>query len=124
MLARLADRSPDAALFMCQLLYWWGVGHRPGFIYKTVKDFESETCLSRTKQERAIRIWKQLGVLRVEYHNIPRRRYFQIDVDRLLAHIERIKGSPITLETEERALDFRSLFSDFPRTTTESTAWR
>jgi len=76
-------KSATAGLFLSQLLYWWDKGSTKGWIYKTIKEMQEETCLSRSEQDRAIRIWKKLGILKVEKSGIPPRRYFQIDIDNL-----------------------------------------
>lgn len=81
-LARLAD-SATAGLFMSQLLFWWDKGSYPGWIYKTIQDVQSETALTRSEQDRAIRIWKKMEILTVELRGIPRRRFFKIDYLRL-----------------------------------------
>ena len=92
MLAEVA-RCPMAGLFLSQLLFWWGKGsRREGMIFKTIKEMQSETHLSRSRQSRAIAIWKKLGVVEVEYHDVPRRRYFRINEDRLIELLERISG--------------------------------
>jgi hypothetical protein len=81
-LARLAD-SAVAGLFMSELLFWWGKGSYPGWIYKTIQEIQLDTVLTRSEQDRAIRIWKRIGVLVVELKGIPRRRFFKIDHQRL-----------------------------------------
>lgn len=81
-LARLAD-SAVAGLFMSELLFWWGKGSYPGWIYKTIQEIQSDTALTRSEQDRAIKIWKRMGVLSVELRGIPRRRFFKIDHQRL-----------------------------------------
>lgn len=82
-LSRLA-KSAIAGLFMSQLLYWIGKGYAENYIYKTVKELEKETCLIRSEQERAIKIWKSLGVLVVKRKGIPPIRHFRINSEKLL----------------------------------------
>ncbi|MFZ2975909.1 MAG: hypothetical protein WA055_04780 [Candidatus Moraniibacteriota bacterium] len=82
-LARIAG-SAIAGLFMSQLLYWWGKGRNKDCVYKTIKEFKSETCLTRSEQNRAIKIWKNLEVLEVRNKGIPQTRHFYIDQDRLI----------------------------------------
>lgn len=82
-LARLAG-SATAGLFMSQVLYWGNKGRDPDWFYKTIKEFHKETCLTRSEQDNAIRRWKSLGVLHVKLKGIPRRRYFRIDVQKLI----------------------------------------
>jgi len=81
-MARLGG-SANAGLLMSQLLYWWGKGAKFGWIYKTIKEMEEETCLTRSEQTTAIRIWVNLGVLILKRTGIPPRRHFHINVEKL-----------------------------------------
>ncbi|MEI9966405.1 MAG: hypothetical protein WDN67_01970 [Candidatus Moraniibacteriota bacterium] len=83
-LARLSGKATHA-LFMSQLLYWHGKGRDKEWFYKTQKDFEEETGLNRSEQDRAIEFWKGLGVLKVKRKGIPQKRHFQVDVRKLTA---------------------------------------
>lgn len=87
-LARIAG-SATAGLFLSQLLYWWNKGSRKDCIYKTIKDFEYETCLTRSEQNRAIKIWTDLGVLKVKNEGLPRKRHFYIDTEKLIEMLEK-----------------------------------
>ncbi|KKP79806.1 MAG: hypothetical protein A2271_02400 [Candidatus Moranbacteria bacterium RIFOXYA12_FULL_35_19] len=82
-LSELAE-SAIAGLFLSQLLYWLGKGHKEGYIYKTVKDFQKETCLIRSEQDRAIKIWRGLEVLDVKLKGIPPKRHFKVNTNKLL----------------------------------------
>lgn len=54
----------NEAIFMQQLLYWSDKGAREdGYIYKTKKEWEEETYLTRDKQDRIVEKFKQLGYL-------------------------------------------------------------
>ena len=56
--------SPNAVIFVCQLLYWDGKGSTPGgWIYKTQQEWEEETGLTRTHQETVRRNLVDLGIL-------------------------------------------------------------
>ena len=46
--------SATAGLFLSQLLFWWDKGAMNGWIYKTIKDVQLETCLKRSEQDRAL----------------------------------------------------------------------
>jgi len=75
--------SVGDAIFLCQLLYWYGKGKDPdGWIYKTQKEFEEETALSRYEQEHARRKLKSLGILEEERRGVPARLYYHIDIDK------------------------------------------
>lgn len=82
-LARVSG-SAIAGLFMSQLLYWWGKGRSKDCVYKTIKEFEYETCLTRSEQNRAIIIWKNLGVLEVKNKGIPQKRHFYINQGKII----------------------------------------
>lgn len=81
--------SATAGLFMSQLLYWWDKGHKKGCIYKTMKEFKKETCLTRSEQDTAIKKWKQLGVLAVENKGIPQKRHFYINIEKMVGLLEK-----------------------------------
>lgn len=81
-LARLG-KSATAGLFLSQLLFWWNKGVSKDSIYKTVKEMEVETLLTRREQERAIRIWKEYKVLEVQLRGLPRKRHFKINISLL-----------------------------------------
>lgn len=56
--------GPHGGLFMSQLLFWDGKGHDPdGWIYKTEKEMERETGLTRSSQRKARKVLVGKGVL-------------------------------------------------------------
>ena len=81
-LARMGGGA-TAGLFISQMLYWCGKGRDAEWVYKTIEDMEKETCLSRSEQDRAIRVWCELGVLQKELRGVPPKRYFRVDTDKL-----------------------------------------
>lgn len=88
-LGQIAGKA-DEGLFLCQLLYWWGKGSNKEYIYKTIKQIQKETHLTRSEQDRAIRVWKKLGVLEVKRKGIPPKRHFKINIDRVNELIEKL----------------------------------
>ncbi len=72
-----------AGLFFSQLLFWWKKGREPDWIYKTIKEIEEETSLTRREQDRAINICRSKGIIRVKLKGYPPKRHFQIDLDEL-----------------------------------------
>lgn len=82
------SNNATSGLFLSQLLYWCDKGADPKWIYKTIQEVQEETCLSRSEQDRAIKVWTKMGVLEVELRGIPRRRYFHIRKKRLLRLLE------------------------------------
>lgn len=99
-LGRLS-KSATAGLFLSQLLYWDGKGKNPKKTYKTIADMEMETCLTRSEQDRAIKIWKEINVLEVELRGIPRRRYFHIDKDNLIKLLTKSNNKVPTNQSAE-----------------------
>ena len=91
MLARVVE-CPLAGLFLSQLLYWDGKGSNKDWIYKTISEVQAETCMNRSQQDRAIKIWKEYQILEVELRGIPRRRYFHINKDKLVSLLEAFSG--------------------------------
>lgn len=81
--------SVKAGLFLSQLLFWWGKGRYPGWIYKTIYEIRRETFLSRKEQETAVKICIKLGVIEKRIFGIPGKRYFKINVDQIYALIEK-----------------------------------
>lgn len=80
--------SAASGLFLCQLLYWWGKGSKDGWVYKTIKEMQEETSLSRAEQDTAIAAWKKMGILEMKVAGMPPKRHFRIMTDRLLALLE------------------------------------
>lgn len=76
--------SVKAAVLLGQLLYWQGKGRDSEWFYKTIEELKAETALSRREQESAISQCKAKGLLHMRYGGIPRRRFFKIDVERLV----------------------------------------
>lgn len=101
-------RSPKAAIFLGQLAFWFGRQHDPdGWIYKTQRAWTEETGLSRQEQETARRIVRDRGYLREKYGDIPRKLFYQIQWDTLVAdftlHSRVGRGSNSETETETDA---------------------
>ncbi len=119
-LAQLAN-SAGAGLFLSQLLYWDGKGAWEGWVYKTIKDFHKEIHLNRSEQDRAIKIWKKLGVLEVKRKGIPCKRYFRIHADQLVKLLERIKQPSSLQNSANQFAENDQQVRAFEHTTTEST---
>jgi hypothetical protein len=78
--------GPHAGLFMSQLLFWDGKGHDPnGWIYKTEKEMEQETGLTRSSQRKARKILVGKGVLEEDKRGLPRRLHYRADLRALMA---------------------------------------
>jgi len=80
--------SAKAGLFLSQLLFWWGKGHKPDWIYKTIEEITEETTLSREEQDTAIKICKKFGVLEVKLMGIPAKRHFKLNIQKIIKLLE------------------------------------
>lgn len=80
--------SVKSGLMLSQLVYWHGMGKRyDGWFYKSVKEFQTETGLSRHEQDGALKQLVSLGLVRVDLAGIPATRIFWVntnDVEKML----------------------------------------
>lgn len=106
LLAR-ATGSVKAGLLLAQLLYWWQKGRDKEWIYKTIKEIEEETALSRNEQDGAIKRLKRLEVMEVKLRGVPAKRHFKLN---LLKISNLVCGSST------------NLFEENQQSTTETTA--
>lgn len=82
-LARIT-KSVEAGLLLSQLLYWYKKGRNPEWFYKTIDEIKKETYLTRSQQDTAIRKCKKLGLIDIKRGGIPRKRYFNVKVERIV----------------------------------------
>ena len=76
--------SIQAGILLSQLLYWQGKGKRvDGFIYKTADDIRSELGMTRSNQETAIKQLLSLGVIDYKLSQVPARRHFKVNIEKL-----------------------------------------
>lgn len=84
--------STVGGVFLSQAYYWSTGGRiaaeRGGWFYKTGAQWESETRLSRSEQERARRDLKAVGLLEEKRQGRPAKLYFRLNMDRLFELIE------------------------------------
>lgn len=83
-----ALKSVNATIFLCQLLYWKGKEKKNGWIYKSRREMEEETALSRREQDTARRILKTAGILKEKLAGVPATVHYKINTDRLNDIIE------------------------------------
>jgi hypothetical protein len=77
--------GPAAGIFLRQLVYWVGKEHnQEGWIYKTQREMEDETGLSRRHQENARNILISQGVLEERKKGLPRKLWYWVDLEALL----------------------------------------
>lgn len=83
--------SVNAGILLGQLLYWHGKGYKKPWTYKTAKELERETGLSRTKQDNAIKILVSFGILSVQLRGVPATRHFKLDLKQLHKVLSRLQ---------------------------------
>ena len=76
--------SAKAGLFLSQLLFWYGKGKNPDWIWKTITEVKKETALSRSEQDTAIKICKKYDIIKVERKGIPAKRHFQLNIEKIV----------------------------------------
>lgn len=119
-------KGATSGLFLSQLFYWSDKGDDPeGWIYKTIEQWQEETALTRSEQERARKILSELGLLEVERRGLPARLFFRLDVNRLASLLDaaiKSAGSAQTSLPDAAIKDARSRdLSSIPETTPETT---
>lgn len=82
------SQSVNATLLLSHLLYWWGKGKKEGWIYKSIEEMYEETGLTKSQQTAAIKLWQEMGILKVTHAGMPRVRHFQIDIDKILSWLD------------------------------------
>ncbi len=76
-----------SAITLSQLCYWWDRRKGNSF-YKTAQEFEQETGIKIGAQKRAVNRLRDLGFLRVEYKQVPRRRHFILNEEKIISTIQ------------------------------------
>lgn len=86
------------ALMLSQAVYWSNrTSGDDGWFYKSQAEWESETGLTRTEQERARRGLKSIGVLEEKYVGLPAKLYYRVNLDVLAASLGR-GARPVSLD--------------------------
>jgi hypothetical protein len=75
--------SVNAGVFLSQLLYWQGKGRFGDWTYKTQKEFEIETGLSRTEQETARKMLGHLGIVEEDRRDVPAKLFYRVNIEKL-----------------------------------------
>lgn len=75
----------EAVIILSKLFDWEGkqANKKEFYIFKTIKELQKETCLSRYKQDKGIKILKWLELIKVFHKGIPRKRHFLLNMERL-----------------------------------------
>jgi hypothetical protein len=81
--------SAKAGLFLSQLLFWYGKGKNPDWIWKTIVEVEKETALSRSEQDTVIKRCKKYGTIKVKLKGIPAKRHFKLNIEKIVELLEK-----------------------------------
>lgn len=89
--------STAGAVFLSQV-YYWSTGERipsqrAGWFYKTGKEWQRETRLTRSEQERARRDLKKAGLLEEKRRGRPAKLFFRLNLNRLFECITHLAMS-------------------------------
>ena len=106
--------STTAGLFLSQILYWWKKGRNPEMIYKTIKEFEEETTLSKAQQLHAQKICVARGVIEVKYKGIPPKRNFVVHMEKVLDLLRESMDEEEIQERSKRRVSRRSRETNKP----------
>lgn len=85
--------SVHSALYLSHLLYWDKKGFKGEWTYKTIKEIERETGLTRSRQDTALRQCLEKGLLDYRRMGIPAKRHFKINMVRITAIILSLQES-------------------------------
>lgn len=77
-----ALKSVNAGIMLSQLVYWQDRGNaKDGYFWKTVKELQRETCLSRHQQDAAKALLENHGLIYTYCGGNRNKRFFQVDLD-------------------------------------------
>jgi len=77
-------KSINAALMLSQAVYWSNrTTLSDGWFYKVRDEWENETGLTRTEQETARKILRNLGILEENLRGVPAKMHYRINEDNL-----------------------------------------
>jgi hypothetical protein len=81
--------SATAGIFLSQAYYWSSRTSDPArWFYKTQKEWEQETTLTRYEQESARRQLREKGVLQEKLEGVPAKLYYRLNVGELRSKME------------------------------------
>ena len=87
----------SAALFLSRAWYWKdnpAAQRRDGWFYKSQKEWEQETMLTRTEIETARRICKGLGLMDEKLKGVPATLYYRVNKENIEKTIISVCGKP------------------------------
>ncbi len=83
--------SVTAGLLLSQAVYWTKRVPVGGWFYKTIKQWQEETRLSRYEQEGARKILRQFSFWHEELRGVPAQMYYQVDIAALYDELLSVK---------------------------------
>lgn len=100
-------RSVTAALLLSQAVYWTKRVPSGNWFYRTMKQWEEETKLSRHEQENARKILRQFSFWHEERRGVPAQMYFRVDMTGLYNELFFLKERKDVRLPESGKLDCR-----------------
>jgi hypothetical protein len=79
--------SVQAALMLSQAVYWSRRTRRDGWFYKSRKEWQEETGLTRHEQDTARIALKKTGFWQEELRGVPATMHFRVAVEKLLSSL-------------------------------------
>jgi len=94
----------NSALFLSQAYFWSDKGKKKkGWFYKTQKDWNDETGLTRYQQEYCRKVLREKGILLEKKEGNPYQLFFKIDFDRVRQLILEVEETEDEEETDENS---------------------
>lgn len=118
-------KSIETAIFFQQIYFWSDKGVRSdGFIYKSKREIEAETALSRYDQDKARKQLEKLNILEtklVKANGAPTMHY-RVNIDNLIAFLQKCINEDFANGLENGSLiQKRTLRQSITESTTENT---
>lgn len=102
------------ALMLSQAVYWSKrTKNADGWFYKTQDEWEEETGMTRTEQERARKALCAIGVMSEKRRGIPAKLFFRVDFDELS---KALAGELREITLEDLKRDFATVLSRLSKT--------
>lgn len=102
------------ALMLSQAVYWSKrTKNADGWFYKTQEEWEEETGMTRTEQERARKALCAVGVMSEKRRGIPAKLFFRVDFDELS---KALAGELREITLEDLKRDFAPVLSRLSKT--------
>lgn len=123
MFGRIAGGATNG-LFLSQLFYWTGKQRDPkGWIYKSYKAWEKETCLSRSEIDCARRDLKKIGLIEDDLRGTPATLYYRLNLTKLaeLAEADYLANPETDDHEAEIVQPVCGIVQPIPESTSETT---